>query len=115
MLGVLSNIYNTMSTPETDQYWSEQEAIYQDFCALVDGTSYEVGLDAINKMTEIEGISPETYRSCKEYLNGILIRQNGVDDDDYANTQYQQVKLDREQDDRDQAEMKNAPAEGFDR
>jgi hypothetical protein len=112
-----------MSTKQTDQYWLAQEAIYQDFCALVDGTSYEVGLDALNKMTEIEGIAPETYRSCKEYLNGILIRQNGVDDDEWKdvpmseepdpNVQYQQMILDKEQDDADQADMRNAPSEGF--
>jgi hypothetical protein len=116
-----------MSTKETDQYWLAQEAIYQDFCALVDGTSYEVGRDALDKMTEMvgfpDGIAPETYRSCKEYLNGILIRQNGVDDDEWKdipeseepdpNVQYQQIILDKEQDDADQADMRNAPSEGF--
>lgn len=58
-----------MSTPETDLYWAKQQEIYQDFCSLVDGTSFIVGADALKKMSDSPEVDPATVEICEEYLN----------------------------------------------
>lgn len=76
-----------MSTPETDLYWEGQESIYQDFCSLVDGTSYEVGRDALTKMQFNPDVNPNTIAKCEEYLQEFTILppvERLEDEDDVA-------------------------------
>lgn len=76
-----------MSTPETDLYWEGQESVYQDFCSLVDGTSYEVGRDALDKMKLNVEVDPKTVARSEEYLQEIRILpsvERLEDEDDVA-------------------------------
>jgi hypothetical protein len=78
-----------MSTPETDLYWAGQDEIFQSFCSLVDGTSYEVGEDAIQKMRLNPDVHKSTLAQCELYLMDLKVfppveREEDEDDVAYA-------------------------------
>lgn len=102
-----------MSDQETDLYWEAQEEIYQDYCTLLDGTSFEVGQDALDKMKLNSDVDPKTLVRCEKYLSEYVIvnpdkaGEEGLLEDEDA------IAYDKERADQ-RAESRNAPSEGFD-
>ena len=102
-----------MSDQETDQYWEAQEEIYQDFCTLLDGTSFEVGQDALEKMKVNPDVDPKTLTRCEAYLSEYVIvhpdkaSEKGLLEDEDADAYAKERETQR-------AESRNAPSEGFD-
>ena len=60
-----------MSTRQTDAHNEGQEAIFENFCSLVDIAGYAAGQTALDQMTESDDVDPKTYAECKTYLRTI--------------------------------------------
>jgi hypothetical protein len=96
-----------MSDQETDLYWEAQEEIYQDYCTLLDGTSFEVGQDALEKMKLNPEVDPKTLTRCEKYLSEyVIIGEDVVLEDEDAEAYAKERETQR-------AESRNAPSEGF--
>lgn len=102
-----------MSDQETDLYWEQQEEIYQNYCTLLDGTSYEVGIDALDKMKLNPEVDTKTIVRCEKYLSEYVnmnldkARKEDLLEDEDADAYAKEREAQR-------AESRNAPSEGFD-
>lgn len=111
-----------MSTFETDEYWRAQQNIVESFVTMTKAMKAPALHKALQGICTSPDVHERTKEQCRAIYNTYMDQfderadvSSEEDEDEDANNQYQQHVLDKEADEADYAEMRNAPSEGFDR
>lgn len=99
-----------MSTPQTDASHEWQQSIVEDFTTLSEAVKACALHEMLQQICNNSFVTEKTKDACREIYNAVADTFDPVDD---PNVQYQENVLQKERDDREQAETRNAPSEGF--